>query len=93
MTTGSEESAEHVVEVLNGAIASTKKNIEDEELASKLDEISVDQDGQDVSVAYSNDIEGFTEIIDLIQEAYGGMGMTPMETPASLSPGGISLPV
>jgi hypothetical protein len=92
MRAGTEEAAGHVVEVLDGAIASTKKNIEDEELASKLDDISIDRDGQNVSVAYSNDVEGLKQIIDMIEEMYGGMGMTPVGSPGSLSSGGISLP-
>jgi hypothetical protein len=94
MTAESEESAGHVVEIIDGAIASTKRNVEDEDLAAKLDDISVEQDGQSVSVDYANDMASISEIIDLIAEEFTGapVPMTPTGTPSE--PGySIGLPV
>ncbi len=94
MTAETEESAGHVVEVIDGAIASTKRNVEDEDLAAELDAISVEQDGRSVSVDYANDLASIREIIDLIAEEFAGtpVSMTPTESPSE--PGyGIDLPV
>jgi hypothetical protein len=90
MTAESEESAGHVVEIIDGAIASMKRNVENDDLAAKLDDVSVEQDGRSVSVDYANDLASISEIIDLIAEEFP-------ETPSpgtSTEPGyGIDLPV
>jgi hypothetical protein len=94
MTAESEESAGHVVEIIDGAIASMKRNVENEDLAAELDDVSVEQDGRSVSVDYANDLASISELIDLIAEEVPETPppMTPPGTPTE--PGyGIDLPV
>ncbi len=77
MNADTEEAAGHVVEILDGAIATLKQNVESEDLAAELDAVSVEQDGGSVGVGYANDIATITDMINMIGQEFPAM--TPGE--------------
>ena len=78
MTAGTEDAAQHVVDLIDGLIVSIEKNLQGagqtatppEDLVTALDNISVQRSGQSVSVEYTSDLESLNGLIEQMAELF-----------------------
>jgi hypothetical protein len=73
MTAQDSDAAEDVRDILAGARAAAESAVESDELAAELDAVSVEQDGESITIGYENSTDAAVELLGTIVEELRAM--------------------